>query len=204
MRASFISFILGLTISLVISSCGEEGCTDPTAKNYDSGARQDDGSCFYCNCTNTQAVNYYELATCSEPDSCKFQSDPFIGTYLGRARTEINNDSSSRDTITGYPLEVLADNLNPNLMRVIRNGSLYRMDTACGLIYITEPESIYRMNFTPDPNAPFNCSNYIPLQFDFRIVGNDSLVFFERSVSPDSLGTGMDTLELIFNGNRTN
>ena len=35
-----------LTIGL-LNSCGTDGCTDPTATNYNSDATKDDGSCDY-------------------------------------------------------------------------------------------------------------------------------------------------------------
>lgn len=36
---------LSLVIGLGLNSCNKEGCTDPTATNYDSNAEKDDGSC---------------------------------------------------------------------------------------------------------------------------------------------------------------
>ena len=37
-----------LCLPMIFSSCKkEEGCTDPTAKNYNTNAEDDDGSCIY-------------------------------------------------------------------------------------------------------------------------------------------------------------
>ncbi|UTW63237.1 DUF4856 domain-containing protein [bacterium SCSIO 12741] len=37
--------VVGLAMVAAFSSCKKEGCTDPTATNYDSDAKEDDGSC---------------------------------------------------------------------------------------------------------------------------------------------------------------
>ena len=39
-------FVAILTLGL-FNSCGTDGCTDPTATNYNSDATKDDGSCEY-------------------------------------------------------------------------------------------------------------------------------------------------------------
>lgn len=39
-------FLIGL-LALTFSSCKKEGCTDPTAANYNENAKKDDGSCTY-------------------------------------------------------------------------------------------------------------------------------------------------------------
>lgn len=48
-KASLKTFaLIALTGSITITGCKkEEGCTDPTATNYNSEARKDDGSCIY-------------------------------------------------------------------------------------------------------------------------------------------------------------
>lgn len=40
--------ILIILSSMLLSSCRKKGCTDPTAINYDSNAKVDDGSCICC------------------------------------------------------------------------------------------------------------------------------------------------------------
>ena len=61
-----------------------QGCTDPTASNYDPNAVCDDGSCTpYVGCTDPSAYNYDPLATiddgscCYDPNGCSCtQSNP--------------------------------------------------------------------------------------------------------------------------------
>jgi hypothetical protein len=52
--------ILPLLLVLLVSSCKkQEGCTNPTAINYNSDAENDDGSCTYTiGCTVLEAINY--------------------------------------------------------------------------------------------------------------------------------------------------
>lgn len=42
-KLCFILFIFSFTVT--VSSCKKKGCTDPTATNYDSNAKKDDGTC---------------------------------------------------------------------------------------------------------------------------------------------------------------
>lgn len=48
----------------------KEGCTDPTAANYDADAIEDDGSCAYAGCTNSDAWNFNAAATIDD-GSCE-------------------------------------------------------------------------------------------------------------------------------------
>lgn len=56
MKITKITFLFLITSSLVISSCKKDGCTDPTADNYNSSANNDDGSCIYNNSGNLTTV----------------------------------------------------------------------------------------------------------------------------------------------------
>jgi len=46
------------------------GCTDPTADNYDSTASVDNGSCFWTGCMEIDACNYNSLATIDDGRCC--------------------------------------------------------------------------------------------------------------------------------------
>ncbi len=40
-------FLLAIPMALTVTSCKKEGCTDPEAVNYSSGAKKEDYSCTY-------------------------------------------------------------------------------------------------------------------------------------------------------------
>ena len=57
-----------LTIVLLATffiACNKEGCTDPTATNYNADASTDDGTCTIEGCTDPNAVNYDSNANVS-------------------------------------------------------------------------------------------------------------------------------------------
>ncbi len=47
MKRLFILLSFFAIGSVIFSGCSKEGCTDPTAENYDPDAKKDDGSCIY-------------------------------------------------------------------------------------------------------------------------------------------------------------
>ena len=51
-----IPFILFSAI--ILSSCGKDGCTDPSATNYNPDAKNDDNSCIILGCSDPNALNY--------------------------------------------------------------------------------------------------------------------------------------------------
>ncbi|GAB4278940.1 MAG: hypothetical protein Kow0068_02750 [Marinilabiliales bacterium] len=53
-KVLFLLIITGLLAGF--TSCKKEGCTDPTATNYDEKAKKDDGSCIYNETTNNIVI----------------------------------------------------------------------------------------------------------------------------------------------------
>lgn len=59
MRTIFILLLTSVMLVYASSCRKKEGCTDPTALNYDSKAKKDDGSCKYPTTPATQEPNIH-------------------------------------------------------------------------------------------------------------------------------------------------
>lgn len=73
MKKSLYLLLSGCLLIGVGTSCKKEGCTDPSAENYNADAKKDDGSCTYVEgCTDPDAVNYNASAT-KDDGSCTYE-----------------------------------------------------------------------------------------------------------------------------------
>lgn len=62
-----------LFLGIIITSCSKDGCTDPTATNYNPDATNDDNSCIILGCTDPNAINYNPDAT-DDNGTCLFSN----------------------------------------------------------------------------------------------------------------------------------
>ena len=116
-------------IAISFISCNKEGCTDPTATNYNAEASTDDGSCTVEGCTDLNAVNYDSNATVST--ECIYNQ---LGSWT---TTKEEQEISillimSGDTIqdTSYTETTPSDSLELTGIDILASGSVieYYMD----------------------------------------------------------------------------
>tara|TARA_Y100000385_G_scaffold284749_1_gene343363 strand:+ start:135 stop:773 length:639 start_codon:yes stop_codon:yes gene_type:complete len=62
-----------LLVCIVLVSCGKDGCTDPTATNYNPDAKNNDNSCVILDCMDPNAINYNPNAT-DDNGSCTYST----------------------------------------------------------------------------------------------------------------------------------
>ena len=91
--------ILPLLLVLLVSSCKkEEGCTDPTAINYNADAEKDDGSCAYtAGCTDATAINHNPDAV-NNDGSCLYICDEIYA---------INYNDTTSDPVCEYESSII-------------------------------------------------------------------------------------------------
>ena len=123
----------GLTLSFppVIN-----GCTDPTADNYNPNANVDDGSCEFSGCTDPTADNFDPNANVDD-GSCEFSgcTDPTADNFDPNANVDDGSCEFSGCT------DPTADNFDPNAN--VDDGS-------CEFLGCTEPTAD---NFDPNANV---------------------------------------------------
>ena len=121
--------IILILIAVSFIACNKEGCTDPTATNYNAEASADDGSCTVEGCTDPNAVNYDSNATVST--ECIYNQ---LGSWT---TTKEEQEISillimSGDTIqdTSYTETTPSDSLELTGIDILANGSVieYYMD----------------------------------------------------------------------------
>ena len=120
---TFLKIFLILFAGLIFNSCSKEGCTDPTAFNYNIEADTDDGSCDYEGCTDPMAVNYDSSATINS--ECIYDQ---IGSWTS-THQEVNINVTM--TLLGIPLidtstteSIHPDSLDPTGLDFINDGTM--------------------------------------------------------------------------------
>jgi hypothetical protein len=121
--------IILFLIAVSFIACNKEGCTDPTATNYNADASTDDGSCTVEGCTDPNAVNYDPNANVST--DCIYDQ---VGSWT---TTKEEQEISillimSGDTIqdTSYTETTPSDSLELTGIDILASGSVieYYMD----------------------------------------------------------------------------
>jgi hypothetical protein len=103
MKKTFL-ILTGVAITLGFSSCKKEGCTDPTATNYNMTATKDDGSCEFA----------------SNPVASQPYTPLFTGTYGAliaiKTITTTSTPIGEMDTSVGTAVAVFSENSGSSLV----------------------------------------------------------------------------------------
>lgn len=103
-RLNYLNYILIIVILILTTSCEQEGCTNPSADNYDAKATKDDGSCIIPGCTDPKANNYNSKATYND-GSCIYPYGEAVfwtDKDYGVGQIEVYVSSSYVGKITRY------------------------------------------------------------------------------------------------------
>lgn len=104
-------FLFALLSTVVLVSCKKEGCTDPTALNYDENAKKDNNSCTYDNpllepVTTTEYLTLDTAYTSQNEMVILYADDSLTAGYtnLYAKVMDSNGDVMSNATVTFNPM----------------------------------------------------------------------------------------------------
>lgn len=94
MKKTIGLLLITLLTILLYSGC-KKGCTDVNALNYTSGAKTEDGSCFYCDSSITQQTITFGTFWDNQPGSPYYGSN-IISAELNLVQTAYNGNGCVR------------------------------------------------------------------------------------------------------------
>ena len=137
----------GISNANCLTACTFDGCTDPTAFNYDPNAVTDDGSCCYVSgCVDASACNYnssacFDDGSCLLPDGC---TDPSANNYDPNALCDDGTCCFGDEIIVTVTTDIYPTETSWQL--VDQNGVVVQSINAGDL---TQSGTTYTWNFCP-------------------------------------------------------
>ena len=156
---------MAIATTISLTSCKTDGCTDPTASNYDESADNDDGSCTINGCTDATATNFNIKAT-NDDGTCSFERDALIGSYT--VNGTIICPVSGNGTLSNLPL-VIAESVSGTNKIVVTFAGVTLTCTVSGTTFTVINETIGGFSYTGNGNVVGNTINLTINEYDQSI-----------------------------------
>jgi len=144
------SLLLILVLSVLFTSCDKTGCTDTNARNFDDKAESDDGN-------------------------CKYNTDPFIGRWVAKGSSKIDDENYQADTLR--TLDIRLVNLNKSKVRFFwytQNGipqdTIDASSAPAGIIFDPQP---FGPGKSIEGKLTLTYDGYIETEYTITIVADD-------------------------------
>ncbi|MEO0404508.1 MAG: lamin tail domain-containing protein, partial [Bacteroidota bacterium] len=189
-----------------------DGCTDPTADNYDPAATNDDGSCIFSGCTDPTALNY-DMNANNDDGSCVFTVPAIV---INEIHYNGNDGAGFPDTGVEF-LEIYNnDAVSVDLSDWTLNGVTFTF--AAGTMIAPDEYMVIALDPT---NAIFTGATYQLFQFSgaltnggelVQILDNNGIVVDEVTyddggawpTAPDGAGPSLELINVDFDNNDGN